>query len=69
MDKKNKKNNEIISVDIVKKEMDKNMEYGILGAFVKLAFAKTAFAFVEQEIKGVEIKTVNVQRKCHIFED
>ena len=31
------------------------MKYGIIGGFVKLAFAKTAFAYIEQAIPGLDM--------------
>jgi len=37
------------------------MKYGIMGAFVKLAFAKTAFNFVKEEIPEIEIAAYKKQ--------
>ncbi len=31
------------------------MKYGIIGAFIKLAFAKTAFEYIEKEIPGIDL--------------
>ena len=31
------------------------MKYGIIGAFIKLAFAKTAFGYIEKEIPGIDL--------------
>ena len=31
------------------------MKYGILGSFIKLAFAKTAFAYMEEAIPGLDM--------------
>ena len=31
------------------------MKYGIIGAFIKLAFAKTAFGYIEKEISGIDL--------------
>lgn len=32
------------------------MKYGLIGTFVKIAFAKTAFSFIEREIKEIDIE-------------
>ena len=34
------------------------MKYGIIGAFIKLAFAKTAFGHIEKEIPGINLPDV-----------
>ena len=31
------------------------MKYGVLGGFIKLAFAKTAFAYMEKEVPGLDM--------------
>ena len=31
------------------------MKYGITGSFIKLAFAKTAFAYLEEAIPGLDM--------------
>ena len=31
------------------------MKYGIIGVFIKLAFAKTAFGYIEKEIPGIDL--------------
>ena len=31
------------------------MKYGIMGGFIKFAFAKTAFDYIEKEIPGMDM--------------
>ena len=33
------------------------MKYGILGGFIKLAFAKTAFSYMENAVPGLDMGT------------
>lgn len=33
------------------------MRYGMIGVFIKFAFAKTAFDYIEKEIPGIKMAT------------
>lgn len=33
------------------------MKYGMIGGFIKFAFAKTAFDYIEKEIPGIDMAT------------
>ena len=33
------------------------MKYGMIGGFIKFAFAKTAFDYIEKEIPGIKMAT------------
>ena len=37
------------------------MRYGMIGGFIKFAFAKTAFDYIEKEIPEIEMATFEMQ--------
>ena len=36
------------------------MKYGMIGGFVKLAFAKTTFDYIEKELPGIDMVAIGI---------